>query len=166
MAQDEVITRTVSRRARDKFSRAAHRWMLLRRASKQDCPSSNVLPLLYSAAGQHPYMRARVNRASELICHLRAARCRCIRNSRHGACAPKKEQEDWSEPQTHLGSRLITWLSDVASCIPSVMVGNESWGKDHRVSFSFFFFLFAKSVGLPKNRSQAWRDTRLLRGLK
>lgn len=131
---------------------ALRRWKFLRRASKQDCPSSNVLPLLYSTAGQHPYMRARVNRASELICHLRAAWCRCIRDSRHDACAPKKEQEDRltgasRRRKRHLGSRLIMWLSDVASCIPSVMVGK--WIVRERPRF----FFLSESGGLPKNRS-------------
>lgn len=56
-----------------------------------------ITAIIFRGRGQYPYMRARVNRASELICRLRAAWCvggAHTRDSRRGACAPKKEQED------------------------------------------------------------------------
>lgn len=111
-----------SERKRDRKLARRSRWKLLRRASKQDCPSSIVLPLLYSAAAAS--IRTCVHAwtgASELIRRLRAAyvrRCThtayCAIPRRWRVCSEKRNRKTGagrSGPQRRerrIGPRLIT----------------------------------------------------------
>jgi len=138
-----------------KLSRRRSRWKLLRRASKQDCPSSIVLPLLYSAAAaQRTYVRVRVNRASwahmPFACGVmrRCTHIRRTRDSRCGACVFWKRnrkagtEEERTANVRRIESRLITAFGHVASCIPLLRSGMNR--KVRRTS-SFFSFLYEKS---------------------
>jgi len=148
-----------------KLSRRS-RWKFLRRASKQDCPNSIVLPLLYSAAAAS--VRTRVHTWTvphELICHLRAAWCVGARI--YGALAIPGAARVFRKRNRKAGtgaertanvrrieSRLIMAFGHVTSCIPLLRSGMNR--KLWRTS-SFFSFLYEKSIRRYTNRPQAWR---------